>query len=63
MQLRQGELASSWLRCNRFYQIQDFWYFSTREGVDYGPFDSHDEANNNLQQYIQKLNQRVSASS
>lgn len=31
-------------RHKRFFQKADYWYYTTREGVDIGPFDSLTEA-------------------
>ena len=42
---REGEVQQSWFRNNRFYSVKGKYFFSTREGVDHGPFDSLDEAN------------------
>jgi hypothetical protein len=42
----------NWLRCNRFYSIKGEWFFSTREGIDHGPFPSREEAMAELQKII-----------
>ena len=44
--------GGTWLRNNRFYRMLDNWYFTTREGIDFGPFDSQNEAENQLRSYI-----------
>lgn len=54
MKKRQGEYEKAWFRSNRFYNVKGAWYFTTREGVDYGPFDSQREAVEALQGYIEK---------
>lgn len=52
MKAREGENRESWFRCNRFYNLKGKWYFSTREGVDFGPFESKDEAISELDSFI-----------
>lgn len=52
MKKRQGENEQAWFRSNRFYNVKGAWYFTTREGVDHGPFDSQQEAMEALQQYM-----------
>jgi len=54
MKKRQGEDAYAWFRSNRFYRVKDCWFFATREGVDYGPFNSLIEADEALQEYMQR---------
>ncbi|TVZ37282.1 hypothetical protein P886_1623 [Alteromonadaceae bacterium 2753L.S.0a.02] len=41
---RTGEEGSVPTRSKRFFQKNDYWYYSTREGVDIGPFDTLHEA-------------------
>lgn len=41
---RTGENGSEPARSKRFFMKGDYWYYSTREGVDIGPFDSQHEA-------------------
>jgi hypothetical protein len=52
MKAREGENRESWFRCNRFYNLKGKWFFSTREGVDFGPFESKNEAESELQLFI-----------
>lgn len=61
MKKRAGENNYAWFRSNRFYIVKDFWYFSTREGVDFGPFENQNEAQEALQSYIEKMNTASSA--
>ena len=42
--VRDGERFKQWFRANRAFCVSTSWYFSTREGVEVGPFDSKDEA-------------------
>ncbi len=44
MMLRQGEQGQAPTRSDRFFQKDDYWYYSTREGVDIGPFDNRNDA-------------------
>lgn len=42
--LRKGETGRSPTRAERFFEKDDYWYYTTREGADIGPFDTLDEA-------------------
>lgn len=57
MKAREGENRESWFRCNRFYNLKGKWFFSTREGVDFGPFDSKADAEQELQGFIARYQQ------
>ena len=59
---REGENKESWFRCNRFYNLKGNWFFSTREGVDFGPFESKAEAEGELQAFIARYQQAVARS-
>ncbi|NKC01143.1 MAG: hypothetical protein GKR90_21970 [Pseudomonadales bacterium] len=50
-QVRYGEDPKKWYRSKRFYQVDGVWFFSTREGLDVGPFDSESDA----QKHSEKL--------
>ena len=39
-------------RTDRFFTVSGRWYFTTREGEDFGPFENQDEANTRLVEYI-----------
>lgn len=41
-------------RSNRFYTSGSEWYFSTREGVDQGPFPNRISAHEAIQKYIRE---------
>lgn len=59
---RKGESGQPPPRSSRIFNMESHWYFSTREGTDVGPFDSREEANGGLQdflQFIQLANQRT----
>lgn len=42
-------------RSVRFFAIEDKYYFSTREGMEVGPFTSKEEAEAGLTRYINAL--------
>ena len=42
--VRYGEEQKHWYRSNRFFQVDGIWFFSTREGLDVGPFDTERDA-------------------
>ena len=44
MRYRGGELSCGLPRSGRYYQIAGQWYFSTREKLQVGPFQSLDDA-------------------
>ena len=52
MNSRVGESGSNQNRNNRFFQKADYWYYSTREGINIGPFDSQIEAKNGASDFI-----------
>ncbi len=52
MKAREGENRESWFRCNRFYNLKGKWFYSTREGIDFGPFESKEEAADELNKFI-----------
>lgn len=41
---RTGEQGAIPARNGRFLQKENYWYYTTREGVDIGPFDSLEDA-------------------
>ena len=42
------------IRSNRFFTNGNDWYFSTREGIDQGPFESRIVAHDAIQKYIRE---------
>lgn len=62
MKSREGENRDSWFRCNRFYNLKGKWFFSTREGVDFGPFETRAEAEKELQSFIASYQEALSRS-
>lgn len=49
---RTGENGSVPDRQGRFLQKEDYWYYTTREGVDIGPFDSRTDAEVGVGEFI-----------
>ena len=49
---RNGELGSVPTRNSRFYQNNGYWYYSTREGINIGPFDTLHEAESGASAFI-----------
>ncbi len=43
-------------RTSRFFKHEGSWYFSTREGTSEGPYHSREEAEAQLEKYIQVVN-------
>ena len=54
---RHGEEGSRLpFRTGRFFNIEQGWYFATREGKDHGPYSSKDDAEAALTMYLRDLN-------
>lgn len=49
---RVGENGNVPDRNGRFLQKEEYWYYTTREGVDIGPFDSRDDAEIGVGEFI-----------
>lgn len=49
---RTGEQFEVPTRCKRFFEKSGYWYYSTREGVDIGPFDNLHEAERGVSDFI-----------
>ncbi|OUS14941.1 hypothetical protein A9Q88_12735 [Gammaproteobacteria bacterium 50_400_T64] len=56
---RESDSASSAtrVRSDRYFKLSDYWYFITREGATLGPYDSKDQAQQAVADYIQFVNQ------
>lgn len=52
MSNRTGEQGATPPRTGRFLQRDGYWYYSTREGVDIGPFDNRADAENGVGDFI-----------
>ncbi len=55
MNVRAGEADKSWYRSDRFFKVNGEWYFSTREKIDVGPFDSLENASQGLALFIESM--------
>lgn len=53
---RAGETGEIPNRSKRFFRQHEVWFFHTREGADIGPFESADEAQKGLEDFIEFLN-------
>jgi len=49
---RKGESGSFPFRSGRFFSVEGKWFFTTREGVDHGPFGSKEEAEAELSLFL-----------
>lgn len=49
---RRGELKPKRFRTNRFFMQNNGWFFSTREGSAKGPFETREQAEQNVAPYI-----------
>lgn len=49
---RAGELGAVPMRTDRFFAVNTAWYFATREGASIGPFESKDDAQQGLVDFI-----------
>ncbi len=56
MSCRTGEHEKTWFRSNRFYNAESSWFFTTREGLEMGPFDNRKEAEAELNLFIRHVN-------
>lgn len=52
---RQGELGHVPMRTDRFFAVNNSWYFDTREGPAIGPYDSKLDARKGLADFIEFL--------
>ena len=50
--IRAGEPERIWIRSDRFMQVNDKWYFLTREFTQEGPFENKQDAEYGLARYI-----------
>lgn len=49
---RDGETGSVPVRHGRFLVRDAYWYYTTREGLEIGPFDSEEEAEAGVGEFI-----------
>jgi hypothetical protein len=50
---RNGELGAIPIRHGRYLQKDSYWYYTTREGVDIGPFDSRADAEIGVHDFVE----------
>lgn len=50
---RAGEQGAVPARHDRYLQKERYWYYSTREGVDIGPFDNLQDAEVGVVEFIE----------
>lgn len=55
MQYREGEEEKVRFRAKRVFNVEDKYYFNTREGLVVGPFRSESSANNGVALYIKAV--------
>ena len=49
---RKSETGPVPYRTGRFFCVDSRWYFSTREGIEHGPFDTREKAQQACSNYI-----------
>jgi len=49
---RCGEAGNSPIRTKRVYKQGNYWYYSTREQINIGPFDSCSEAESGVGEFV-----------
>lgn len=52
---REGEAGIAPPRSDRFYLLENDWFFTTREGASVGPFDTRDSAETGLKDFLDFL--------
>lgn len=52
---RSGEAARVWFRTSRFFNVEDVWFFATREGIDVGPYESKAAAQRDANRLLEIL--------
>lgn len=50
--VREGEPQKSWFRGDRFFSVQNSWFFSTRENKNVGPYPDRHHAEHGLKLFI-----------
>lgn len=52
---RRGEHGRAPFRSGRFFSASGKWFFSTREGRDHGPYESKQQAEEELRMFLRGL--------
>lgn len=58
-QRQDDEDKKAWFRSQRFFSEGSKWYFTTRENTIEGPFDSREDAEQELMMYLRNLRERA----
>jgi hypothetical protein len=58
--VRAGEDPKVWFRTNRFFAVDEVWFFSTRENIDVGPYVSRVEAERDARRLLEILRETES---
>ena len=53
--VRDGEAPQHWTRSSRYFNVGSMWFFSTREGIDVGPFEHKKEAVDHCKTLLKSL--------
>ncbi|MEH6616630.1 MAG: DUF6316 family protein [Porticoccus sp.] len=53
----QEEGSACYFRSERVYNVNNLWFFSTREGVDIGPFNTKEDAQGELILFIRHVSE------
>lgn len=59
--VRSGEAPRFWFRSDRCFASEELWFFSTREGIDVGPYESRDAAARDARRLARLLRRAESA--
>lgn len=54
---RTGEQGNVPVRSDRFFSRNDYWYYTTREGADIGPFDTLEDAARGADEFIEFISE------
>lgn len=55
MAIRNGEEEKTWFRTDRFFCVDNKWYFSTREGTSIGPYHTKEDARQGMALYVEHM--------
>lgn len=55
MKCRENEPVKSWFRSDRFFTIENRWYFITREGQNIGPFETLGHAKSGVSLFLNSV--------
>jgi len=55
MEHRENEKSGTYFRSHRFFKVDAQYYFSTREGIEIGPFESEEAAAEGLGRFVDSI--------